>query len=61
MEIARPKEVSQIDHFIINQKWSRSLQVVKANRGADIGSDHVLVVATVFSKDKTRRRETTAI
>ena len=33
----------------------------KANRGAYIGSDHMLVVATVSLKDKTRRRETTAI
>ena len=41
------RTVSQIDHVIINQKWRRSLQDVKANRGADIGSDHVLVVATV--------------
>ena len=58
MEIARPKEVSQIDHFIINQKWSRSLQVVKANRGTDIGSDHVLVMATVSLKlRKTKRGE----
>ena len=50
--------VSQIDHVIINQKLRRSLQYVKANRGADIGSDHVLVVATVSLKlRKTRRGE----
>ena len=50
--------VSQIDHVIINQKWSRSLQDVKANRGADRGSDHVLVVATVSLKlRKTKRGE----
>ena len=58
------RTVSQIDHVIINAKWRRSLQDVKANRGADIGSDHVLVVATVSfktTKDKTRRRKTTAI
>ena len=41
------RTVSQIDHVIINQKWRRSLQDVKANRGAYIGSDRVLVVATV--------------
>ena len=50
--------VSQIDHVIINQKWTRSIQDVKANRGADIGSDHVLVVATVSLKlRKTKRGE----
>ena len=51
------RTVSQIDHVIINQKW-RSLQDVKAYRGADIGSDHVLVVATVSLKlRKTKRGE----
>ena len=50
--------VSQIDQVIINQKWRRSLQDVKANRGADIGSDHVLVVASVSLKlRKTKRGE----
>ena len=44
------RTVSQIDHVIINQKWRRSLQDVKAYRGADIGSDHVLVVASVSLK-----------
>ena len=49
---------SQIGHVIINQKWRRSLQDVKANREADIGSDHVLVVATVSLKlRKTKRGE----
>ena len=52
------RTVSQIDHVIINQKWRRSLQDVKSNRGADIGSDHVLVVATVSLKlRKTKRGE----
>ena len=49
--------VIQSDHVIINQKW-RSLQDVKANRGADRGSDHVLVIATVSLKlRKTKRGE----
>ena len=52
------RTVSQIDHVIINQKWRRSLQDVKANRGADIGTDHVLVVASVSLKlRKTKRGE----
>ena len=41
------RTVSQIDDVIINQKWRRSPQDIKANRGADIGNDHALVVATV--------------
>ena len=52
------KTVSQIDNVIINQTWRRSLQDVKSNRGADIGSDHVLVMATVSLKlRKTIRGE----
>ena len=50
------RTVSQIDHVIINQKWRRSLQDVKANRGADIGSDHVLVVATMSLKLRKAKR-----
>jgi endonuclease/exonuclease/phosphatase family metal-dependent hydrolase len=36
---------NQIDHFAISRKWRRSLQDVRNKRGADIGSDHHLVVA----------------
>ena len=50
--------VSQIDHVIVNQKWRRSLQDVRARRVADVGSDHVLVVATLSLKlRKTQRRK----
>ena len=52
------RTVSQIDHVIINQKWRSSLQDAKANRWADIGTDHVLLVATVSLKlRKTKRGE----
>ena len=45
------RTVGQIDHVIINQH-------VKANRGADIGSDHVLVAASGSLKlRKTKRGE----
>ena len=44
------RTVSQIDHVIINQKWR------KANRGTDIGSDHVLVVATMSLKLRKSKR-----
>ena len=50
------RTVSQIDHVILKQKWRRSLPDVKANRGADIGSDHVLVVATVSLKLRKIKR-----
>ena len=47
------RTVSQIDHVIINQKWRRSLQDVKANRGADIGGDNVLV----YERQNEEKRE----
>jgi len=49
---------SQIDHIIINKKWRTSLQDVKARRGADIGSDHTLLVGVITLKlRKTRGRQ----
>ena len=50
------RTVSQIDHAIINQIWRRSLQDVTSNRGAVIGSGHVLVVATVSLKLRNTKR-----
>ena len=40
------RDKNQIDHIAINGKWKRSLQDVRARRGADIGSDHHLVTAS---------------
>ena len=37
------RDKNQIDHIAINGKWKRSLQDVRARRGADVGSDHHLV------------------
>lgn len=36
---------NQIDHITISGKWKRTLLDVRAHRGADIGSDHDLVIA----------------
>ena len=49
------RDINQIDHFMINGTWRRSLQDVRVRRGADVGSDHHLVVATV--KLKLRRTD----
>ena len=38
---------NQIDHVTINRKWRSSLQDVRVNRGADVGSDNHLVVADI--------------
>jgi hypothetical protein len=42
--------VNQIDHFTINGKWRSSLLDVRARRGADVNSDHFLVVGKIRIK-----------
>ena len=44
---------NQIDHFIVNNKWCRSLEDISTYRGADANSGHYLVMATMKLK---RRR-----
>ena len=47
---------SQIDHIPINGKWRSSLQDVRAYRGANVASDHNLLVAVVSLKLRRARR-----
>ena len=53
---------NQIDHFCISRKFRRSLEDVRVLRGADIGSDHHLLLAvmklrlTIFHKNDGYRR-----
>ena len=42
----------QIDHVIINGKWRRSLLDTRSYRGADVNSDHCLVVVRLKLKLK---------
>jgi hypothetical protein len=41
---------NQIDHVTISSVWKRSLLDVRNKQGADVGSDHHLVMAKVKSK-----------
>ncbi len=50
---------NQIDHICISKKFRRSLQDVRVRRGADVGSDHHLVVANMQLKLKKNWMETT--
>ena len=43
---------NQIDHITVSRKWRRSLLDVKVRRGADVASDHQLLVGTVKTKLK---------
>ena len=44
------KTTNQIDHIAVNGKWRRSLQDVRVYRGADVNSDHHLLVANIKLK-----------
>ena len=48
---------NQIDHIAVRQRWRSSLQDVRAKRGADIGSDHHLVIAKLMMKLAARKRQ----
>ncbi|CAG2240028.1 unnamed protein product [Mytilus edulis] len=46
------RDKNQIDHIIIDGKWRRSLLDIRAFRGADVNSDHHLVIAKLQLKLK---------
>ena len=46
------RDKKQIYHLLITGKWRRSLQNVRFRRGADVGSDHHLVVKHIKLKLK---------
>ena len=48
---------TQIDHIMINQKWRSSLLDVKVRRGADLYTDHNLVIGTVKIKLKNYKAQ----
>ena len=44
------RTINQIDHIIINKKWRRPLLDVKVYRGADVSSDHYMLLAKIKLK-----------
>ncbi|KAK4471060.1 hypothetical protein MN116_000571 [Schistosoma mekongi] len=50
---------NQIDHICINKKFRRSMEDVRIRRGADIASDHHLVVSKI--KLKLKKQWTTGV
>ena len=52
------KTENQIDHVAIGRKWRRSLLDVRNERGADIGSDHHLVVGKFKMKIQAYNQRT---
>ena len=41
---------NQIDHFLISRRWRSSLLDVRGFQGADVNSDHILLIAKVRIK-----------
>ena len=52
------RDINQIDHLMINGTWRRSLNDVRVLRGADVASDHHLVLAVVKVKLRKAGRKT---
>ena len=50
------KTKNQIDHMAISQRWRRTLMDVRTYRGADIGSDHFLVIGKLRVKIKAVKK-----
>jgi len=46
--------VNQIDHICFSSRWTSSVQDVRSYRGADVASDHYLVMARIKVKLKAR-------
>ena len=55
---AGSKPRAQLDHILISKWWRRSLLDCRNYRGADIGSDHELVVSKVHLKLARRKKAT---
>ena len=53
------KTLNEIDYICVNNRWKSSLRDVRVKRGADIGSDHYLLVTTVKLRLKRKKREKT--
>lgn len=52
---------NQIDHICINNKWRHVLQDVRTRRGADLYTDHIMIVATIQLKIMAVRRNVTLL
>ena len=52
-ESSNHRDRNQIDHIAINGRYRRSLLDTRAMKGADVGSDHHLVMATTVMTEAT--------
>ena len=49
--------LNEIDYICVNKKWGTSLMDVKVHRGADVGSDHYLLVGKIRIKLKRKTKK----
>ena len=47
---------NQVDHFTVSRRWRRTLQDFRAYRGADVGSDHTLVIGKLKARIQSIRK-----
>jgi len=52
------RDRNQIDHICISQRWSKALLDVRNKRGADVGSDHHLVIGKLRFYFKRKKKTT---
>ncbi|VDO92783.1 unnamed protein product [Heligmosomoides polygyrus] len=55
------RTVNEIDLVCLSNRWRTSLLDTRANRGADVGSDHYLVRASMKLKLKQQKRHCIAL
>ena len=48
---------NQIDHIAISRRWRKTLRDVRAHRGAEIGSDHELIIAKLQVRIASVRKQ----
>src|SRR6218665_1032010 len=51
------KHRNQIDYILINKRWKSTIGDVRTKPGADCGTDHELLVATLKMKLKKLRKK----
>lgn len=54
------KTINQIDHVLVDKRYASHILDVRTKRGANIDSDHFLVIAKVRAKIVHRYKEKTS-
>ena len=52
---------NMIDHIVINRKWVKSMRNLRVHRGADVGSDHHLLITNIKLKLRRTKKSSKTI